>query len=85
MMYQALGRSFCGDCAKQGFADQLLCHPCRHGIADNIFGEDVLMPGKIEPSFVGRDIRYVRHPHLIRHRRLKLLVQKILGYWMSML
>src|SRR5512139_1167123 len=80
MMDQPLGRSLHRHRPEERLLDQVLRYPVTKGIADHLFAEKVLVPRKIQPPLVSRDVGDVTHPYPIRPQHLEVLSQKVLSY-----
>lgn len=52
-------RSFGDNCLKQRLTYQVFSHAAAHGIADDLIGAYVLMPGQIETPFGGLELPFL--------------------------
>ena len=79
MMNQTSSGSFGRNSAEQRLGDEILRHTVSHGVAHDFSGVEILMAGKVQPTFRRGDIGYIGHPDLVRGVRGKILVQQILS------
>lgn len=70
-------RSLLPICAVQRRQHEFFGHSLIGVPSDNFSGIQVHDAGNVKPSFVGRYIRDIRRPYLIRRGSLKLLIQRI--------
>ena len=61
-MNEAGLRPFSDYGSKERLAHQILGHPGRHGMADNLSRAQILDPGQVQPSLASQNISYVGHP-----------------------
>jgi len=77
VMNQSFGRPLLLCRPEQGFADQVLRHALRHGVADDLAGKDIFYTREIEPTLQGWNVGYIGNPDLVGGAGNKVLVQQI--------